>query len=229
MYVLSKAEARCLLIDPTGPAQAEQKRKRTHLPSPDPSDNGTYHKTIHCEQILEASVASFLVRLTQAIQEKAQLLRDRQGGDEAQPQICSLAERRWDCLNEEYCGHGLALKSLKWVPKQLDKFRPRIRAEMEGLFSCNLGNNQPEVLMSLKRNRGSKLKAITLKKVALCEPERDDNPEMMKEAQMLASPTLGRWPQHGFAKENMNEQIVEFGGLIFAVDVCLDEPGILML
>lgn len=177
----------------------------------------------------EASLEDFQTRLGIAVQMKIRELRSRYD-PEGIKHRCTMVHTTWACVDEEYCGHGLVNKCLKWVPKKVEHLRPRMKVDMEDFFSAKTANNQPERLKELKKNRCSTLKKTTLEKLAALEAAVGSQPEAMMEAEMLESPTLGRWPNTpGFLVEEIEAQTVEFAGLTFAVDVCLGEPRILML
>lgn len=177
----------------------------------------------------ETSVKHVHTRLSRAIQRKIRELKSRYG-PEGIKHLCTVADMDWDCVDEEYCGHGLVDRCLKWVPKKAGHLRPRMRVEMEEFFSSRTANNRPERLKELKKYRYSMLKKATLEKLATLEAAVDSHPEAMMEAEMLESPTLGRWPgTPGFLKEDIKAQTVRIVGLTFAVDICVGEPRIMML
>ncbi|ROW08336.1 hypothetical protein VMCG_03226 [Cytospora schulzeri] len=177
----------------------------------------------------EVSIKHFQRRLSRAIQKKIRELKSRYE-PEGIKHLCTVADLDWDCVDEEYCGHGLVDRCFKWVPKKANHLRPRMRVEMEDFFSAKTANNQPERLKELKKYRYSKLKKATLEKLEALEVAMGSQPEAMMEAEMLESPTLGRWPgTPGFLKEDIKAQTVKIDGLTFAVDVCLGEPRIMML
>lgn len=177
----------------------------------------------------EVSIKHFRKRLSSAIQHKTRELKSRYE-PEGIKHLCTVADMGWDCVDEEYCGHGLVDRCLKWVPKKVGHLRPRMRAEMEEFFSVKAANNHPERLKELKRYRCSKLKKATLEKLEALEAAVNSQPGFMMEAEMLESPTLGRWPgTPGFSREDIKTQTVGIAGLTFAVDVCLGEPRIMML
>ena len=177
----------------------------------------------------EASFELFRTRLSRTIQTKALELKGMYDA-EGIKHLCTVVDTDWDCVDEEYCGHGLVDKCLKWVPKRVEYLRSRMKADMETFFSATTANNHPERLRELKKNRCSLLKKATLEKLAMLEVVGESHPEAIMEAEMLESPTLGRWPgTPGFLKEDIKTQTTGLAGLTFAVDVCLGEPRILML
>lgn len=236
-YTLSKVEADWLPTTPTVHNAPGKKRKRTHLPSPDPSIDSSSSPSPppSAPATLYALTTSFTARLSQAILSAQQ----QQGHRQQAHSICALAARQWDCCQQQHhssteetyylCHHGLALKSLQWVPRKLDALRPRIKAEMEAAL---LRGNEPAT--EWKKARWAKLRAVTLDRVAVCQQQQT---AAMEEASMVASPTLGRWPDNvngGGAGHCTWEEAdalvrVEFGGLVFAVDECLGEARVFML
>ena len=177
----------------------------------------------------QISVRHFHTRLSRAIQHKTRELKCRHDLEGIR-HLCTVAGLDWNCVDAEYCGHGLVDRCLKWVPRKVEHLRPRMRVEMEGLFSAKTANNQPGRLKELKKYRCSMLKKATLDKLAALQVAVESHPESMMEAVMLESPTLGRWPATpGFLKEDIEAQTVRIAGLTFAVDVCLGEPRIMML
>lgn len=181
----------------------------------------------------EACLSNFRSRLGIAIHTKGQALQarhDREGGIR---HTCTLGGSGWDCVDEEYCGHGLVDRCVRWVPKGKAHLRARVRFEMEEFFSSSVNdnNNTPERLAELKRARAAALKAETVRRMEDIEARLLSATSAAAEAEMLESPTLGRWPEEsqGFLREDVEVQRVELAGLAFAVDVCLGEPRVLML
>ncbi|KAI3395192.1 hypothetical protein diail_1686 [Diaporthe ilicicola] len=195
----------------------------------------------------EAALEHFRARLGRAISAKGRELRARNDRHGIR-HTCTVGSRGWDCVDEEYCGHGLVERlCVRWVPKGKAHLRAAVRSEMEGFFSCsssssssssssNNNNNTPERLAELKRARAAALRAETMGRLAALEEAAEKRAAaaaelaMVAEAEMLESPTLGRWPKSpGFLHEDVAAQQVGVAGLAFAVDVCLGEPRILML
>lgn len=227
-YVLSGAEVDVLLRSREGDKGGGNKRRYSEsaLLTP-PGDNEAQVDLPSWD--LEGSVERFRKRLNKVVQGRTRELRGRYD-PEGIRHLCTVADMSWDCLDEEYCGHGLVDICLRWVPKKLELLRPRIRVDMEDFFSASTANNQPERLKELKKNRCSLLKKATLEKLAALELVAGSCPEAVIEAKMLESPTLGRWPNTpGFLREDVQVQKVGFAGLTFAVDVCVGEPRIMML
>lgn len=192
----------------------------------------------------EARLSDFRMRLGRAIYTKSQELRaqhDRNGGVR---HTCAVGGSGWDCVDEEYCGHGLVDRCVRWVPKGKAHLRARVRFEMERFFSADGGNddceggntkynnnNRPERLAELKRTRAAILKAETMRRMEDIEARLQSAEDAAEEAEMLESPTLGRWPadSKGFPREFIEAQKLDLAGLTFSVDVCLGETRILML
>lgn len=246
-YILSEDEVDSLLISA---ASAQQSGKGSgpkttaddaRLPTP-PDDEDDDLDSPRTEppdpgaQGPEARLNDFRARLGGAIQAKGQELRaqhDREGGVR---HTCTVGGSGWDCVDEEYCGHGLLDRCVRWVPKGKAHLRTRVRFEMEAFFSSGNGinennNNSPERLAELKRARAAALKAETMRRMEEIEARIMSATNAAAEAEMLESPTLGRWPveSQGFLREEVGPQTVELAGLAFAVDVCLGEPRVLML
>lgn len=194
----------------------------------------------------EARLSDFRMRLGKAIHNKSQELQARHDREGGILPMCAVGASGWDCVDEEYCGHGLVDRCVRWVPKGKAHLRARVRFEMERFFSsgggnddsddgnitsCNINNNSPERLAELKRARAATLKAETLRRMADIEARLQSAGGAAEEAEMLESPTLGRWPadSKGFPREDIEVQKLELAGLTFAVDVCLGDTRILML
>lgn len=177
--------------------------------------------------------AFFRTRLSKAVNDKTRQLKARYGAEGIR-HICTTANSRWQCLDEEYCAHGLVERSMRWVPKDLEQFQPRVRAEMDeyiakSVFALEASRDRADILKELKRNRYAKLKKVTLATIQEIEAEWQQRPMAMVDAFMLETPTLGRWPLRGFVREDVTVQTVAFAGLIFAVDVCQGETRLKML
>lgn len=184
----------------------------------------------------EARLSSFRARLGGAIQAKGQELRARYEREGGVRHTCTVGGSGWDCVDEEYCGHGLVDRCVRWVPKGKAHLRARVQFEMECFFSSDNGisdndNNRPERLKELKKARAAALKAETMRRMEEIEARIMSATNAAAEAEMLESPTLGRWPveSQGFLREEVGPQTVKLAGLTFAVDVCLGEPRVLML
>lgn len=234
----------------------------TSAASPDQSDRGSDHKAMAGEARLptppcdgsedtdedvpqkgepqgieiqnpEACLSNFRSRLGMAVHTKGQELRAQHDRDGGIRHTCTLGGNGWDCVDEEYCGHGLVDRCVRWVPKGKAYLQARVRFEMEEFFSSsgNDNNNTPERLAELKRARAAALKAETMRRMEDIEARLLSATSAAAEAEMLESPTLGRWPEEsqGFLREDVEAQRVELAGLAFAVDVCLGEPRVLML
>lgn len=187
------------------------------------ADNTDFH-----ERLL-----SFRSRLSAVVHAKIQELKAHYEPSGIQ-HICTVADSTWNCLDEEFCGHGLVERCIQWIPKRLGDFKPRVRAEMDEFFArwvfpLEAASDRSDKLKRLKRNRYSKLKEFTLAKVLGIEKEWIERPRPMVDALMLETPTLGRWPARGFVREDVSAQTVKFAGLVFAVDVCQGEPRLIML
>lgn len=203
----------CLLTPPDGKDEDEGEQRlepEDEAPSP------------------QASLEHFRKRLGRAIHAKGQELRAR-NIEHGIRHTCTVGSSAWDCVDEEYCGHGLVDRCVRWVPKKQAHLRARMRLEMEGFFASGTRNNSAERLADLKKARGAALKAETLRRLGELEAVLEAVPA--EEAEMLESPTLGRWPAsaEGFLREDVGAQRVELAGLAFAVDMCLGEPRVLML
>lgn len=210
------------------PTPPDDKDDELDSPRTDPSDPGA--------QGPEARLSDFRVRLGGAIQAKGQELRARHNREGGVRHMCRVGGSGWDCVDEEYCGHGLVDRCVRWVPKGKAHLRTRVRFEMEAFFSSGNGindntNNSPERLAELKRARAAALRAQTMGRIEEIESRLQSATSAAVEAEMLESPTLGRWPaeSQGFLREDVGAQRVELAGLAFAVDVCLGEPRVLML
>lgn len=246
-YVLSEDEVDSLLISA---ASAQQSGKgsgpkttagETRLPTPpddedDDLDSPQTGPPSPGEQGPDARLSDFRTRLGGAIRAKGQELRARHNREGGVRHTCTVGGSGWDCVDEEYCGHGLVDRCVRWVPKGKAHLRTRVRFEMEAFFTSGNGisensNNSPERLVELKRARAAVLKAETMRRIEWIESQLQSATSAAVEAEMLESPTLGRWPveSQGFLREDVGEQRVELAGLTFAVDVCLGEPRVLML
>lgn len=193
----------------------------------------------------EAKLSEFRTRLGRAVHARAQELRARHDREGGVRHMCTVGSGGWDCVDEEYCGHGLVDRCVRWVPRGKAHLRARVRFEMEAFFSSggsvdnngdggdnkNNNNNTPERLAELKKARAAALKAETMRRMEGVEARLQSATSAAAEAEMLESPTLGRWPagSQGFLREDVGAQRVELAGLEFAVDVCLGEPRVLML
>ncbi|KAG8169641.1 hypothetical protein KVR01_000386 [Diaporthe batatas] len=204
----------------------------------------------------EARLGDFAARLGRAVHAKHREVRarhDRGGGVRHE---CAAGGRGWGCVDGQYCGHGLVDRCVAWVPRAKAHLRARVRSEMEAFFSSSLppplpagshddhdcqqrtttnnnnnnnNNNSPERLAELKKGRAAALRAETMRRVA--DAEARLGTAAAAEAEMLESPTLGRWPagSDGFPREDVGALRVEVAGLAFAVDVCIGETRVLML
>lgn len=188
----------------------------------------------------EARLSGFRTRLGRAVHAKGQDLRAKHDKEGGVRHMCTVGGSGWDCVDEEYCGHGLVDRCVRWVPRAKAHLRARVRFEMEGFFASygnggnndeDVDNNSPERLAELKKARAAALKAETMRRLEGIEALLESATSAAAEAEMLESPTLGRWPagSQGFLREDVDEQRVELAGLAFAVDVCLGEPRVLML
>ncbi|KAI7778175.1 hypothetical protein LA080_002522 [Diaporthe eres] len=246
-YVLPNEEVDSLL---TSAASAQQSGKgsgpkttatEARLPTP-PDDGDDELDSLQTDpsgpgaQGPEARLSDFRVRLGEVVQAKGQELRARHNREGGVRHMCTVGGSGWDCVDEEFCGHGLVDRCVRWVPKGKAHLRTRVRFEMEAFFSSGIGindnnNNSPERLVELKRARAAALRAETMRRIEEIESRLQSATSAAVEAEMLESPTLGRWPVEslGFLKEDVGGQRVELAGLVFAVDVCLGEPRVLML
>lgn len=191
----------------------------------------------------QARLSDFRARLVRATHTKSQELQAQHDRDGGVRHTCTVGASGWDCVDEEYCGHGLVDRCVRWVPKGKAHLRARVRFEMEGFFSSgggsnncdggkiNSNNNSAERLAELKRARAATLKAETMRRIADIEARLQSAEDAAVEAEMLESPTLGRWPadSRGFPREDIGTQKLELAGLTFAVDVCLGDTRVLML
>lgn len=246
-YILPGDEVDLLLTSAASPDQfdrgSDQKAMpgEARLPTP-PSDEGEDtdedvpqkgEPPGNGMQSPEACLSNFRSRLCRAIHTKGQELQARHDREGGVRHTCTLGGSGWDCVDEEYCGHGLVDRCVRWVPKGKAYLRARVRFEMEEFFSSsgNDNNNTPERLAELKRARAAALKAETMRRMEGIEARLLSATSAAAEAEMLESPTLGRWPEEsqGFLREDVGAQKVELAGLAFAVDVCLGEPRVLML
>lgn len=251
-YVLSEDELNSLLASAAGPVRPPADKEsdletaaRLLLTPPadeneDTEGDGPQKSTPYRQaQGPEAKLSEFRTRLGEAVHARAQELRvrhDREGGVR---HMCTVGGAGWDCVDEEYCGHGLVDRCVRFVPRGKAHLRPRVQFEMEAFFSSggsvdNDGvgdNNTPERLAELKKARAAALKAETMRRMEGIEARLQSATSAAAEAEMLESPTLGRWPagSQGFLREDVGAQRVELAGLEFAVDVCLGEPRVLML
>lgn len=240
-YALPESEVDALLSSAASPDPSDQAMARkARLPTPPEEDEDEDTETDgsrkgeppdHRKQGPEAKLSDFRERLGRAIHSKAQELRARHDRDNGVRHTCTLGGSGWDCVDEEFCGHGLVDRCARWVPRGKAHLRPRVRFEMEAFFSSGSENNDPGRLAELKRARGAALKAETVRRMEEIEARLASAPSAAAEAEMLESPTLGRWPEgsRGFLREDVGAQRVEVAGLAFAVDVCLGEPRVLML
>lgn len=246
-YVLPEDEVDSLL---TSAASAQQSGKggapktaagEARLPTPpddedDDLDSPRSEAPDSGAQGPETRLRDFRARLGGAVQAKGQELRARHEKEGGVRHTCTVGGSGWDCVDEEYCGHGLVDRCVRWVPKGKAHLRTRVRFEMEEFFSSGNGindndNNSPERLAELKKARAAALKAETIRRMEDIEAMILSATSAAAEAEMLESPTLGRWPveSQGFLREDVGAQRVELAGLAFAVDVCLGEPRVLML
>ncbi|POS76352.1 hypothetical protein DHEL01_v205248 [Diaporthe helianthi] len=199
----------------------------------------------------EARLRDFVARLRKAIHTKDQELRARHDSEGGIRHTCAAGGAGWDCVDSVYCGHGLVDRCVAWVPRAKAHLRARVRFEMEGFFSSSASNlslshdhdclhivgtrtnnNSPERLAELKKGRAAALRAETMRRMADIEARLESGGGAAAvEAEMLESPTLGRWPveSRGFPREDVGAQKVELAGLVFAVDVCIGETRVLML
>lgn len=236
-YILSSDEMEQIV----GDLCAE--RTRTPTPPTDSDDLGRLEVERNLTSLQEcpgagitgwnAHILSFRIRLNQAVHAKTQEIKTHHEPQGIQ-HICTVAGSAWDCLDEEYCGHGLIERCIRWVPKRMGDFKPRVRAEMDAFFATRVfpleaDSDRFDSLQELKRSRYSKLKAVTLGKVRSIEEEWKESPKAMVDAVMLETPTLGRWPARGFVREEVDVQTVKFAGLVFAVDICQGELRVMML
>lgn len=242
-YVLPEEEVDSLLASVMSPDQSD---KGTRLPTPpgdtdedeaeDTDGSQKIEPPDHQTHSPDAQLSDFRARLGGKIHSKAQELRARHDRDNGVRHTCTVGGSGWDCMDGEYCGHGLVDRCARWVPRGKAHLRARVRFEMEAFFaSSGTGsgdnNNTPGRLAELKRARGAALKAETIRRMEGIEARLSSAPSAAAEAEMLESPTLGRWPAgpRGFLREDVGAQRVELAGLAFAVDVCLGEPRVLML
>ncbi|KKY39087.1 hypothetical protein UCDDA912_g00889 [Diaporthe ampelina] len=187
----------------------------------------------------EARLGDFRSRLGRAIHAKGRGLRARHDREGGVRHTCTVGGSGWDCVDGEYCGHGLVDRCVRWVPRGKAHLRARVRLEMEEFFSSGNGgnnnnnnnNNSPGRLAELKRARAAALRAETVRRLEGIEARLQSATSAAAEAEMLESPTMGRWPAEpqGFLREDADAQRVELAGLVFAVDVCLGELRVLML
>lgn len=190
------------------------------------------------QQSPEACLEHFRARLGGAAHARLQEQRARHERHGIR-HTCTLGSRGWDCVDGEYCGHGLVGRCVAWVPKRQAHLRAAVRSRMEGFFASSgavggdnstiiINNNTPERLAELKKARAAALKAETLRRLAELEAIPG---AVAADAEMAESPALGRWPASSpaFLREDVVAQRVELAGLVFAVDVCLGEPRVLML
>jgi hypothetical protein len=265
-YVLREDEVNSLLCPPAAIPQAPDSKGNGHktkahetrrLPKPDEDEDAERPRGEQPDpaeaQSPEARFNNFRARLGRALHTKDQELRAQHDRDGGVRHTCAVGGGMWDCVDEEYCGHGLVDRCVRWVPKAKAHLRPRVRFEMEGFFSSSGGggggggsnnnhygiisssidnNNSPARLAELKKGRAAALKAETMRRMADIEARLESaGGAAAAEAQMLESPTLGRWPagSQGFPREDAGAQRVELAGLAFAVDVCIRETRVLML
>lgn len=246
-YVLSENEVDLLLLSAASPDHSDERGDQkaeaaeARLPTPPSDDTEDTDGDVPQNgeppgkeiQSPEACLSNFRSRLGMAIHTKGQELRAQHDRDGGIRHTCTLGGSGWDCVDEEYCGHGLVDRCVRWVPKGKAYLRARVRFEMEEFFSSsgNDNNNTPERLAELKRARAAALKAETVRRMEDIEARLLSATSAAAEAEMLESPTLGRWPEEsqGFLREDVEAQRVELAGLVFAVDVCLGEPRVLML
>lgn len=239
-YVLPEDEVGSLSISATSVQQPDKggrpktpgRKAQLHTP---PDDEYAHLQTPGTEAPSpEARLNGFRARLGRAIHTKGQELRERHNREGGVRHTCTVGGSGWDCVDKEYCGHGLVDQCVRWVPKGKAHLRARVRFEMEEFFSSCSGdnsNNTPERLAELKKARAAALKAETMRRIESIEARLLSVTSAADEAEMLESPTLGRWPaeSQAFLRENVGAQRVELAGLAFAVDVCLGEPRVLML
>ena len=271
-YVLREDEVNSLVCPPAATPQPPDtcskgngRKTKAHetrrLPTPPSNEDEDAdaespqgEKPAHAEaQGPEARFNNFRARLGRAVHTKDQELRAQHDRDGGVRHTCAVGGGAWDCVDEEYCGHGLVDRCVRWVPKAKAHLRPRVRFEMEGFFSScggggsnndhyggiisssidnNNNNNSPGRLAELKKGRAAALKAETMRRMADIESRLESSGgAAAAEAEMLESPTLGRWPAGslGFPREDVCAQRVELAGLAFAVDVCIRETRVLML
>ncbi|KAL1858319.1 hypothetical protein Daus18300_009937 [Diaporthe australafricana] len=229
-YTLSEDEVESLLASaaaaasPRRQAEKPQQGERPDLAPP---------------QSPEACLEHFQARLGQTIHDRLQEQRARHERHGVR-HTCTVGSRGWGCVDEEYCGHGLVGRCVAWVPRRQAHLRERLRWEMDRFFafggvvvvghdSTSGNNNTPERLAELKKARAAALKAETMRRLAELEATRG---AVAADAEMMVSPTLGLWPASpspAFLREDVAAQRVELAGLVFAVDVCLGEPRVLML
>lgn len=182
---------------------------------------------------LQAHVAFFCVRLNKAIHEKTgelKALYDRTGIRH----ICTIVNSSWQCLDEEYCGHGLVERCMRWIPEEQEAFQQRVRSEMDQylartVFSLEAAKDRADALKVLKQRRYAELKNATTDIIAGIVEEYSRRSAAVVDAHMLATPTLGKWTTRGFDRESVEQQTVALGGLVFAVDVCQGEMRLMML
>lgn len=82
----------------------------------------------------ESSVEHFQTRLSEAIHNKNRELRSCYD-PEGIKHLCTVVDVGWDCVDEEYCGHGLVDRCLRWIPKRLGHLEPAMKVKMED-FLC---------------------------------------------------------------------------------------------
>lgn len=246
-YILPEDEVDSLLTSAASPDQFDREgdqkamagEPRLPTPSSDKSEDTDEDFPQKGEppgnetQSPEACLSNLRSRLGRAIHTKGQKLQARHDREGGVRHTCTLGGSGWNCIDEEYCGHGLVDRCVRFVPKGKAYLRARVRFEMEEFFSSsgNDNNNTPECLAELKRARAAALKAETVRRMEDIEARLLSATSAAAEAEMLESPTLGRWPEEsqGFLREDVEAQRVELSGLAFAVDVCLGEPRVLML
>lgn len=246
-YVLSEDEVDLLLLSAASPDHSDKgcdekaKAVESRLPTPSSDESEGTDEDVPQKgepqgnetQSPDTCLSTFRSRLGMAVHTKGQELRAQHDRDGGIRHTCTLGGSGWDCVDEEYCGHGLVDRCVRWVPKGKAYLRARVRFEMEEFFSSsgNDNNNTPERLAELKRARAAALKAETVRRMEDIEARLLSATSAAAEAEMLESPTLGRWPEEsqGFLREDVEAQRVELAGLAFAVDVCLGEPRVLML
>ena len=108
---------------------------------------------------------------------------------------------------------------------------PKFVRNIDGAGMAAYGLTKAAALVAAAKYAAA-LKAETLRRLADTEARLQSVAGAAAvEAEMLESPTLGRWPveSQGFPREDVGAQRVELAGLAFAVDICLGEPRILML
>lgn len=172
-YVLSEDEVDLLLLSAASSDHSDKGSDEkamaglARLPTP-PSDEGEdtdedvpqKGEPLGNEiQSPEACLSNFRSRLGRAIHTKGQELRARHDREGGVRHTCTLGGSGWDCVDEEYCGHGLVDRCVRWIPKGKAYLRARVRFEMEVFFSSSGNNNTPERLAELKRARAAALKA----------------------------------------------------------------------